>query len=80
MRCANCNRPLIEPAGYVAGLPVGPVCYVRLVPAARVARLMSAKPVKVRRAKVNAVDQPELWGECYFVQMGELHAQQLEKP
>jgi hypothetical protein len=52
---------MLEPAGYVAGLPLGPVCLVRLVP--REARL-------VRHAVV-AADQPELWDECFFVQMGE---------
>ena len=62
---------MLEPAGYVAGLPVGPVCLVRLVP-------REAHPVSLRR--VARIVQPELWDECYFVQMGELHAQQLEKP
>jgi hypothetical protein len=53
---------MLEPAGFVAGLPVGPVCLVLLVP-------HEAHPVSLRRVK--RVDQPELWDECFFDQMGE---------
>ena len=53
---------MLEPAGYVAGLPVGPVCLRRLA------------PVTLPAGRVTRVDQPELWDECYFVQEGERDA------
>ena len=62
MKCSYCNREMLEPAGYVAGLPVGPVCLKRLVPT-------EAHPVGLRR--VTRIDQPELWDQCYFTQAGE---------
>lgn len=57
---------MLEPAGYVAGLPVGPVCLARLVP--REAHLVSLR-------RVTRIVQPELFDDqCYFDQMGEIHA------
>ena len=56
-----------EPAGYYQGAPVGPVCYRRLV---------EAHPVSLR---VVRVEQPELFDECYFVQMGDQHARKLQE-
>jgi hypothetical protein len=61
MRCGRCGRTMQEPAGWVAGLPVGPVCYVRLVP--REAHSVSLRVVRA--------DQPELWDECFFSQAGD---------
>lgn len=30
MKCARCYRLLDKPAGYAAGLPVGPVCFRKM--------------------------------------------------
>jgi len=30
VKCARCHRPLDKPAGYAAGLPVGPVCFKKM--------------------------------------------------
>jgi hypothetical protein len=46
-----------DPAGYVSGAPVGPVCLANLVGRAEVRRS--------RKTAVVAVDQPDLFGgEC----------------
>ena len=61
MHCSNCNRPMREPAGLYLGAPVGPTCLRRLTGAR----------VRIRKADPVAIDQPDLFGECYFDAMGE---------
>lgn len=61
---------MLEPAGYVAGLPVGPVCLRRLAPT-------EAHPVGLRR--VTRIDQPELWDGCYFEECGTADRLAIEK-
>lgn len=33
MKCARCHRDMSKPAGYVAGLPLGPTCLRMIVEA-----------------------------------------------
>jgi len=55
VKCSNCGRGMREPAGYVSGAPVGPVCLANLVGRAEVRRS--------RKTAVVAVDQPDLFGD-----------------
>jgi hypothetical protein len=72
VKCANCGRGMREPAGYVSGAPVGPVCLLNMVGRAEVRRS--------RKTAVVAVDQADLFdlqNVCYFTLVGNEHAEKL---